>query len=205
MSDKPPVAFFDFDGTLTKRDSLLPFLRFVAGTPQFFIQMISISPVLAAYATGILPNHVAKEKLLRHCLGGIPFQHLKKLSRNYSNTILPHILKSEGYERFLWHKAQGHECTLVSASLDCYLEPWAKQQGFSNCISTKLAIENHVYTGNIDGSNCYGPEKVERIKALYPDVDRRITYAYGDSRGDREMLALCNFGFLWEGRRFKPV
>lgn len=203
MNSKLPIAFFDFDGTLTTRDSLLYFLRHLAGTPKFIIQILNNSPSLLAFVLGFLPNHVAKERLLVQCLNGITYERLQVFVEEFIATSLPKIMRHQGFNHFLYHKALGHECVLVSASLDCYLQPWSRMQGFSGCISTQLEIKNGIYTGKLHGFNCYGKQKAQRIKALYPDIENRTSYAYGDSKGDIEMLELCNYGFLWSSNEFK--
>ena len=62
-------------------------------------------------------------------------------------------------------------------------------------IATNLVIDQGKITGNIDGNNCYGEEKVNRIKQLYDLNSYSIIYAYGDSSGDRPMLALAQKPF----------
>jgi phosphoserine phosphatase len=58
-------------------------------------------------------------------------------------------------------------------------------------ISTEIEISNNKITGKLSTANCYGPEKVNRLKKLLSMDDYSTIYAYGDSKGDREMLALA--------------
>ncbi|WP_290601693.1 HAD-IB family hydrolase [Janthinobacterium sp.] len=187
----PPAALFDFDGTLSRRDSLLPFLRHACGTPRLAASLLRLSPVLLAYACGLLRNDVAKRRLLAHCLDGIDAGALARLADAYAGAPLDALLRPQGMARLRWHQAQGHACVLVSASPALYLQPWARRHGFRACIASPLA-----------GANCHGQEKVRRIARWLARSPHPIAYAYGDSRADLPMLALARHAFLWRGGRF---
>jgi phosphatidylglycerophosphatase C len=90
----------------------------------------------------------------------------------------------------------------VSASLDVYVEPWAQAQGFDAILSSVLAVEDGVVTGRLFEGNCYGVEKVRRIRSWLNDRRPEQIWAYGDSRGDREMLALADVAH-YRGRLLK--
>ena len=204
MKTQPPLVFFDFDGTLTTGDSLLPFLRHVAGTPRYCLQMARLSPVLAGYALGLVNNSRAKERVLQHCLGGLALSQLERQAEQFSLHILPGLLRHEGMERLRWHQQQGHRCVLVSASLELYLKPWAYQQGFVYCLASRLSSHKDTCTGSLLGANCYGDEKLDRIRATLPDFANHETFAYGDSAGDTAMLSACDHAFIWRRGRFHP-
>jgi phosphatidylglycerophosphatase C len=183
-------AAFDFDGTLTRRDSLLPFLRFALGTPRLLAGLAAESPALARYALGILANDRAKERLLTRCLGGESAQHVAECGQRFARERLPRLLHAETMALMEAHRQAGHVCVLVSASPGFYLRPWAAEAGFQNVICTELEIDAAgKLTGRLAGGNCYGAEKARRLKAILPaDVE---LHAYGDSPGDRPMLALA--------------
>ena len=94
-------------------------------------------------------------------------------------------------ERLRWHLDQGHEVVVVSASLDLWLAPWMHREGL-RLVSTRGRFEGERFTGELDGANVHGPEKV---RALGEHVDLQgygVVYAYGDSSGDLEMLGLAH-------------
>ena len=194
-----PVAFFDFDGTLTTGDTLLPFLRFVVGSPVYYAKLVLLSPVLGAYAINLLRNDIAKQVVLRQFLAGRSIEELFELGKNFSTQIIPAKLRPAGIERLSWHLSQGHDCVLVSASLDVYLEHWGKYRGFKGIIASSLRVnESGAVTGNLRGENCFGPEKARRIRQWLM-ADNRLpetTYAYGDSRGDSDMLDFAEHAFF---------
>ncbi|MCK0715839.1 HAD-IB family hydrolase [Chromohalobacter sarecensis] len=196
--DTRPVAFFDFDGTLTTGDTLMPFLKFVVGKPTYYAKLALLSPVLGAYYAKILRNDIAKQIVLKQYLGGCHIDELFALGERFSEEVIPTMLRPEGMERLRWHQAQGHECVLVSASMNVYLKSWAKRERFSAVICTELEVGKKGYvSGKIQGKNCHGEEKVRRIIISKLD-SRRLTYAYGDSKGDLPMLKLVDHGFVFE-------
>nr|WP_299243477.1 HAD-IB family hydrolase [uncultured Halomonas sp.] len=196
-SDTRPVAFFDFDGTLTTGDTLMPFLKYVVGTPTYYAKLALVSPVLAAYFAKLLRNDIAKQIVLKQYLAGYHIDELFELGQRFSDEVIPDMLRPEGMERLRWHQDQGHECVLVSASMDVYLNAWARRENFLSVICTSLNFDDEgFFQGKITGKNCYGDEKVERIKKIAYLSGKKNTYAYGDTAGDIEMLKFAEKGFL---------
>lgn len=191
----PAIAVFDFDGTLTRRDSLMPFLRMAVSRWQFYWGLLIVSPVLVGYALKLTPNWRAKEAVLTYFLAGWTEEKLQRLGQRFALQKLPKLLRPEAVQRLHWHQNQGHHTILISASLEAYLFPWAKQMGFDQATGTQLEIQNSRLTGRILGKNCYGSEKVERLEVLLGDLSQYCIYAYGDSRGDRELLDMANYPY----------
>jgi|UniRef100_E6QS33 phosphatidylglycerophosphatase C len=192
MKNNSPVwAAFDFDGTLTQRDSLLPFLRQVLGAGRLAATLTMQAPWLAAYAVGLLANDRAKARLLRHTLGGMHRSILQEHGKSYATNTLPQLLRPAMMQRLRQHQAQGHTCVLVTASLTLYTQDWGLTAGLTQVIGSELAYdENGLATGALQGKNCYGAEKAVRLRELLPSNAK--LYAYGDSRGDLEMLAMAD-------------
>lgn len=194
-SNLPSIAVFDFDNTLTRQDSLIPFLRIVSGLLQFWWGLFVMSPVLAGYALKLIPNWRAKELIITHFLSGSREKQLNQYAVNFALEEIPKMLRSEAVQRLQWHQAQGHQTVLVSASLEAYLLPWAMTMGFDRVIGTKLESKSGILTGRIQNKNCYGKEKVERLKSVLGDLSKYHIYAYGDSRGDKELLNIANVAY----------
>jgi phosphatidylglycerophosphatase C len=193
---KPVVAAFDFDGTLTRHDSLFPFLLHIAGPVKLFNKIILLSPILAAYAVGLLRNDSAKEKVLRSFLAGMEMDTLQHQALQFATYKLPALQRTVAMQRFHWHKQQGHRCVVVSASLEIYLRPWANKAGFDDILGTRLALLDNTHTsGKLQGENCYGAEKMRRLETLLGPRDGYTLYAYGDSRGDKALLSAADFPF----------
>lgn len=191
------IALFDFDGTLTRGDSLIPFLRAVRGDLRLALDLLAVSPRLAAYAAGLMKNHVAKEALLRRTLAGMPIDALKEAGEAFARDTIPSLLRADTLARLRAHLDNGDVCILVSASLDVYLEPWAKTAGFRHVIASRLDLDpDGRITGRLAGGNCHGEEKVERIKKLFGEKPAAPMIAYGDSKGDFKMFEFAGEAYL---------
>lgn len=194
-------ALFDFDGTLTRGDSLIPFLRFVCGGPGLAVATVASLPHLAGYAMKLVPNWIAKERLLTASLAGRSRSDLEAAGRRFADEVIPAMLRPDMMDRMRAHRESGMACVLVSASLDLYLGPWASAVGFDHLICSSLAYEGDIATGRLAGTNCYGPEKVRRLEEwLAGHGTRGQCVAYGDSPGDMPMLDLADEGW-WIRKR----
>lgn len=192
---KPVVAAFDFDGTLTHGDSFLPFLRAVAGNLRYAQHMLSLSPVLLGYGLGLVQNNHAKARVLAKFFSGASVEQIQLVADDFATRQLPRFMRDNALARLRWHQQQGHRCVIVSASLECYLRPWASTVGITDLIGSQLAVQDHFYTGQLAGANCYGAEKTRRLNALLGEREHYTLYAYGDSKGDRELLALADYAY----------
>lgn len=195
MTQSNVVALFDFDGTVTYRDSLFPFLWKLFGPVRLAGYAILMSPVLLGYLLRIIPNGVAKERLLGRMLGGMEMSRLHAEAEHFARDFLPRIVRKDCAERLAWHQAQGHRVIIVSASLELYLCPWARALGISDVLATRLGEEEGRAASGFNGVNCYGEEKAQRIRDYLGSMDGMEVYAYGDSRGDTQMLAMADHAY----------
>jgi phosphatidylglycerophosphatase C len=190
------VAAFDFDGTITTSDSFRHFVRYAIGTPRFSWSGLRALPWIVAMKAGLISRGDAKAKFAWFALGPAGADSLDAIARRFVESDLPRIVRPEMLERVRAHRARGHEVVLVSASPSLYLEKWAAAAGFDAVLATRLAFERGVFTGRLDGENCWGPQKVVRLRAWWGDRPPGQLFAYGDSRGDREMAALANQAWI---------
>lgn len=188
------LALFDFDGTLTFKDSLSDFIAYAVGRPRMLTGACLLSPVLAAYAIKLLDNGRAKQKVLTHFFAGWRAEELRSLGSAYALERLPRILRPQGLERINWHQRQGHEVVVVSASPDIWLRAWTENMHIG-LVGTALDEQEGRITGTYQGQNCHGEEKVRRIRAHYTLEEYNTIFAYGDTPGDRPMLALADEAF----------
>lgn len=195
---KPPFAFFDFDGTLTHSDTVIPFLRHCFNNDiQFIAKLLPLFPKLTGYLCGIISNKEAKESICQAYLRNWHQEDIKKQAILFSEKILPNLLLDKGMQKLIEHQKQGDRCVLVSASPDWYLIPWARQHKLYGVIGTRMAYtENGMINGKINGQNCYGMEKVRRIEDLYGIDCWLNSYAYSDSKTDLPMLKHAKHGYL---------
>jgi HAD superfamily hydrolase (TIGR01490 family) len=194
--DKPIVAAFDFDGTLTHRDTMFPFLLHVVGWRAFVRHLFVLAPTLVAYGLGLIRNDITKEQVFIRFLSGINIDVLREKSEQFATIVMPKLIRTEAMKRFEWHKQQGHLCIVISASLEIYLKPWVLKVGFNDVIATQLeTLQDGNITGKLSGSNCFGVEKVRRLEAMLGSKQGYTLYAYGDSRGDKELLSFADIAY----------
>jgi len=188
------LALFDFDGTITTKDSLAEFIKFAVGNKTYYMGLLRLSMILISYTLKILPNDKAKEKLISHFFSGWDINKFQKIARQYSSKKIGKIVRNKAIQKIKWHQRKGHKVVVVSASIECWLKVWCSNNNIE-LISTKLEIKDSVLTGKFSSKNCYGIEKVNRIKEKYDLDDYSYIYAYGDSNGDKELLSLANESF----------
>jgi len=200
-----PLAAFDLDGTLTRRDTLMPFLVRALGASRPYRAVLASSlPLARAAALGGAHRDAAKAAVLGRVLAGVPLARLAEAAESYADHVVAHGLRADVRARVDWHRAEGHELVLVSASPEVYVAPIGSRLGFDAVLATRLEVDTAgVLTGRLLGANCRGPEKVARLRAWRGDAVV-LAYAYGDSAGDREMLRLAETGTdLRRGRRVR--
>jgi phosphatidylglycerophosphatase C len=185
------IVFFDFDGTITTKDSLLDFVKYAVGKWNYRMGLFILSPILAAYSIKLLSNSVAKEKLISYFFKGLNSIYFQNIANTYSIEQIDKIIRPEALERIKWHQEKGHKTVVVSASMEYWLNGWCKKNKLE-LIATKLESKNNRLTGKFSTKNCYGIEKVIRIKENYNLKDYETIYAYGDSKGDKEMLSIAD-------------
>ena len=184
------LALFDFDGTLTDRDTMLAFCRHVRGPGRFWLGMIWLTPIFALMFLKIMKNDVAKVRFLTHFLGGMDRQTLEAAALTFADKVDSWV-RPGAIERVQWHLDQGHDVSVVSASVDLWLMPWMNRRGI-RCLCSQAAWDGERFTGGLSGPNCNYDEKVVRIRAAFDLDTYQGIYAYGDSGGDQAMLALAN-------------
>jgi HAD superfamily hydrolase (TIGR01490 family) len=186
------IAAFDFDGTLTRSDTLGPFLRDVCGTTAFVRALAADAPRLVLAGIGAGSRDAAKERMLRRLLGGREHTELVVRGRAFAERVATTGMRSEMVSRLEWHAREGHELAIVSASLDVYLEPIAERLGIGTVLCSRLEVNGAgLVTGNLVGGNCRAAEKLRRIRERFGDHGYEL-WAYGDSAGDAEMLAAAD-------------
>jgi phosphatidylglycerophosphatase C len=195
------LALFDFDKTLTDRDSFRDFLRYHVGCLAYWSKIFTLLPTLLAYYRGRLDAGRLKAQFLWRFFADISSRDFTALATAYARQRLPQLLRSQALERLHWHRQRRDRVLIVSASPENWIKAWAEPQGIE-VLATRLDMTTGRFSGRLDGENCKGEEKVTRIKAHLDISAYETIYAYGDSAGDREMLALADKKYY---RRFSDA
>lgn len=189
---KQDLALFDFDGTISNKDSMVEFFKFTHGNWGIFKGLIANIGTLLKYKQGSIPNWQAKEIILDYFYGKQPKETLEAKGKTFGKTIIPKILRPQALERLKWHQDQGHRLIIVSASAGIWIRGWLEDQNLEY-LCTEVAYDQHgLFNGKLASKNCYGAEKVNRIKSHLNLEEFSKVYAYGDSGGDTEMLAIAD-------------
>jgi len=191
------LVLFDFDGTITTKDTLLEFVRFYRGRKKFLLGMLMLVPVMALFALKVIPNWKAKQFFLAQFFKGEKLVHFDTQCILFSTRVLPTLIRAEAKKAIAAYRRQAVTIAVVSASAENWIKPWCDQNGLV-CLATRLEAVDGIITGRFKGRNCYGDEKVCRIREQFNLTEFDEIIAYGDSRGDREMLALA------QRRYYKP-
>jgi len=184
------IAFFDFDGTITSRDTMLALAQFRKGKAGFLMGMTLLSPSLVALKLNIVSAQNAKELFLKKFFGGMRLKEFNELCDSFSKQVLPGLIRDDAMAALKNHSSSGHKVVVVSASATNWIAPWCKENNIE-FIATRLETKNDIITGKLEGLNCNGKEKVSRIKEIFNLADYENIYAYGDSAGDQMMLSIA--------------
>lgn len=190
------VYTFDFDGTLTTRDTLLLFIRFVCGRWGFVAVFLRYAPLLVLMKLKLYPNWRVKQKVFARCFGGMTIETFNDYCRSFAQKYSSCVLRPEGLATVRKALDEGATVMIVSASVDNWVCPFFDDilTTLSNpttfvVLGTEVEAIDGRLTGQFKSRNCYGAEKVRRLSVQLP-AQREDCYivAFGDSRGDKEML-----------------
>jgi len=131
------LVLFDFDGTITKRDTLFPFLLHTCGGIRFFAGVSLLTSLPAAYALKIVSAEYAKSWLLSFFLKGQAREEIEAAGAAFCAHRLPSLLREDMIGLLKSHVSQGNEVCVVSASCDAWLKPFCAEYK-THRISTEL-------------------------------------------------------------------
>lgn len=181
------LALFDFDGTITKEDTFIEFIKFAKGEVRFITGFGLLAPILILMKLKLYPNWRAKERVMSFFFSGTSKLEFDTLCAEFASERVPGYVRSSALQKLHFHKERGDLVIIITASFENWLAAWAKPV-CDLLLGTKLEIKNNTVTGKIEGKNCYGEEKVNRLRNALDLSEFNEIHAYGDSRGDKEML-----------------
>lgn len=185
-----PIVAFDFDGTLTVRDSFTAFLRHRAGRRGWAAGLARLTPAVGVYARDRDRGRL-KAQSVRIFLKGLPREVLEAEAEAFAEASWHRLMRPDALACWNDWGARGAHRVIVTASPETTVAPFARRLGAEGLLGTPLMFDQEDrVAGSFEGPNCRGEEKVRRLRAAYGS-DVRITAAYGDTSGDTEMLALA--------------
>lgn len=189
--DDAGVVAFDFDGTLTTRDSYTAFLRWRAGAVRYHIGLIRLVPAAIAYL-GHRNRGRIKAAATKEFLRGVPRERIEADAQAFAKLMAPRLLRPDAVRTWRRWGQRRAKLVIVTASPQLVVAPFARGLGADMLLGTELVFdEQDRATGAFASANCRGAEKVRRLQEVFgPDI--RLRAAYGDTSGDREMLAIAD-------------
>ena len=185
----PDLALFDFDGTLTTRETFPDFMRYAVPRWRLLVGGALLAPVVFGYRRGWVAGNPTRASIVQVGLRGVQATRLRAQGDAFAREVLPGLLRPEAMEKLAWHRERGDRIVVVSGGLDVYLAPWCAAQGLELACSV-LAERSGRITGYA-GVQCVGEEKVRRIRALCDPRAYAAIHAYGDTHEDMAMLAMA--------------
>jgi len=203
------VVVFDLDGTLTVRDTSLPFVAHAVGARRLAFIVAARSPLFLVDLLGAAQREVVgpvrlggvggrwesemHRRILNGAFRGATRDKLVRHGNEFAHEALDDFVTPEASAQFRWHQDQGHTCVLASASLDLYVEPWAKRMGFDQAVATRLAYDDQGhFSGRFHGEPCWGSEKLRRVRHVVGSIEDSTVVVYGNAKGDAALLAAAD-------------
>lgn len=185
------IVAFDFDGTLTIRDSFTEFLRWRAGRGGWALGLVRLAPAVATYAHDRDRGRI-KAASVREFLKGVPRAELEAEAGRFADRVWDSFMRPDALKVWNDWGQRGAHRVIVTASPETTVAPFARRLGADALLGTPLVFDaDDRVTGAFASPNCRGEEKVRRLRAVYGD-DVRLAAAYGDTSGDAEMLAIAD-------------
>ena len=192
MTERRVIAAFDFDGTLIRGDSLLPFLTHLCGPSAVALSLARATPLLSRGFVDPRARNAAKELVVRRLLAGRLESDVLAAGEMYARELTARVRPSMT-DRIRWHTDRGHALVMVSASLDVYLRHVGRALGFAAVLATGLTVDARGrLTGELSNGNVRGEVKA-RLLRQWLGAEPFELYAYGDSSGDHELLAMATY------------
>ncbi len=191
---KRSIAFFDFDGTITTKDTMLELIKFHFGNLKYVKGLIHVLPWVIGMKIKSVSNQAAKEKLLSYFFMGTPENEFIQICKDFTKKKLPGLVRQSALQKIEHYQKNKTTVVVVTASAEHWVKQWCNSVNVE-CIASRMEIISGRLTGKLKGNNCNYEEKVTRIKGNYILKNYEEIHVYGDTEGDRKMLEIATHGF----------
>lgn len=190
------IVAFDFDGTLTKKDSFLRFIAFSKGKASLYLSLPYISILWGLFKLKILKRQYAKEAIFSYFFKGMSIDDFNAAGVAFSKHI-DNMLRADVKNKIASYIKANYKLVIVSASIHNWIAPWAKQNNIETVISTQIEVDGSgLITGKFKSLNCVGQEKVNRFLKMFPDRTDYKLIVYGDTEGDKALMDLADESYF---------
>jgi phosphatidylglycerophosphatase C len=190
------IAIFDLDRTLTKRGCFTPFIFYVARrSPRRFLSFHRILVAAVCNVVGFYRRDEIKLLMWREVVGGLPREEVETLGNSFAKVWIHNELRRQTKKNIKKHQEAGDRVILATAAMDIIADPIGRILGFDDIISTRTHwTAEGLVSGSFDGRNCYGEEKLRRVKLTLGDLAASKTSAYSDHITDLPVLLWAENG-----------
>jgi len=185
------LALFDFDGTITDRETMPVFMHRAVRPRRLAIGKLLLAPLVIGYKLGLVSGSAVRAAICWLGFRGVPVEEVEQHGLTFAREYLPQVLRPEAIERIAWHQDRGDRVVLVSGGLDVYLVHWAQAHGL-DLVCSSLEQKHGRFTGHYRGAQCVRQQKARLVQAAYPSERFGRVFAYGDTPEDRELLAMAH-------------
>lgn len=195
------LALFDLDGTITRHDTLFPYVIGVClRHPLRLLRVLARMPAaLLRYFLHGRDRGPLKEALIVAGLAGLSREQLAAANARFVARLRVRGMHPEALARIDAHRAQGDYLVLMSASPDIYVPAIARALGFNETVCTGVRWDGMLLGGELVTENRRGAEKRRCVEQLRSRTPGCKIIGYGNSVCDVLHLEICDRGFLVNG------
>lgn len=200
------IAIFDLDYTLTKKGTWGRFvIRTVKFKPWLWLPLgISAAITQWRYKRGHLPRIRVKQAMMLWSMVGKSKNSMEILAKEFVDKEVLKGLRPGAIEALKQHRIKGDTIIIASAAVDLIVRLMAERLNVEHWVATNMKWVDEKLASDFASKNCYGPQKLERLKQLFhqnPNIiqsDTVITM-YSDSYSDIDTLRFCDIGIVVNG------
>jgi len=182
---KQPVIVFDFDKTLTYKDTLFGFYAAASrSVPVFKMKRPFFLFVAAAYKLGLISNLTLKKAGVWFYLRGLSHNELNEIGQAYAGKIELNNIYSDEFLKY-----PSEQIIIISASFEEYLKPLFPNH---RVVGSRLSYSDENRVNGIS-VNMYSEEKKEW---LHNQGIKEIDSLYTDSYSDKPLMEIAECTFL---------
>jgi len=199
------LAIFDVDYTITKKETLIQFFKYMIKKDYKNIRYIPRALFSGAlYGVKFYKEKQVKESFLKF-IENKKEEELQEIAKGFYNDVLSKIVYKDAIDKIKELKALGYEIYLISASPEFYLNEFYNIKEVSQIIGTRYVFEDGIFIRQMLGENCKGHEKVIRLKEFIKENNIKVDYEnslmFSDSLSDKPLLDLVGKGYLINYKR----
>lgn len=194
------LAIFDVDYTLTSKETLMAFYRYMIKSDFRKIKYLPRALYSGLmFKMNIYDEKKTKETFLKF-IEGVEEAKLQEIVKGFFNDVILNILYTDALDMIKKTSNDGYKVVLISASPEFYINEFMNIDGVYHTIGTKFLFEDGKFSCKMKGENCKGEEKVKRLMQFLRrsdmDVDLKKSLMFSDSLSDSPLLNLVGNPYL---------